>query len=1116
MATPSPVRPPRPYSGLRSLVTRWVIAALSISIPVVAPLRSQQSVPAPLRPTEIVGGHEAAAGEVIVRFRSTARVAEIDALVDTAEVTSLPMGIRLLRSRTLGTADLIAALSGRSDVIYAEPNYLIRATDTIPNDPLFPEQWFLFNPQANGVDVHAPAAWDVNLGSGGHVIGVVDTGIDHAHVDLAANLWSAPAPYTLFFNDGQTRMDCPAGSHGFDAVLRNCDTFGDPHGHGTSMAGVIGARGGNGTGVTGVNWRARIMDLRFIGPNGFGSTADLITVLDVALQLKQIFGVAADLRVLSNSYATSGDSQAIESMVARTNEAGVLFVASAGNDARNNDVEPTYPASFNLPNIIAVAATGQNDELSSFSSYGSTTVHVGAPGEGILTTATGSGYRRSRGTSPAAAVVSGVTGLILSQCNLTAQELKSLVLQTVDPVAALGGRTISGGRVNADRAIRQCAAGNQAPRVTITTPTHQSRFAAPATVVVTVDAGDADGQVTKVDFYVNGAYLGTDTTAPHSIEWSGVAAGAYSLTAVGADNQGATGSSTAEVQIFVDPPAALPPAWATADVGNTGAPGTARFSNGVFSVQGAGADVWGTSDAFRYVYQTLEGDATIVARLTSLESVHAWTKAGAMIRETLAPSSAHAFMVVSAAHGVAFQRRREAGGVSTHTGGGAGVAPRWVKLARAGQTITASLSTDGASWTVVGQDTFTMSPTLYVGLAVSSHDPARVAHATFDQVTITSGAPDLPEGWDHRDIGAVGVSGSARESPGTFTVIGGGADVWGTADALHYASIPLSGDGTIVARVASVENLAAWTKAGVMIRETVASSSAHAFMLVSAGSGVAFQRRRVAGGASTHTGSSGAAPRWVRLARAGQTITASVSTDGSSWTVVGQDTFSMSSNVFVGLAVSSHDATRLATATFDAVTITSGAPDLPAGWAHRDVGTIGVPGSARETAGAFTVTGAGADIWGSADAFHYAHTPLNGDGTIVARLASVDNVAAWTKAGVMVRETLAPSSAHAFMLVSAGRGIAFQRRRVAGGVSTSTGGSGAAPRWVRLARAGQTITASVSTDGSSWTVVGQDTFSMSANVFVGLAVSSHDSTRLARAVFDQVSIAEAASPPAGP
>jgi len=180
-------------------------------------------------------------------------------------------------------------------------------------------------------------------------------------------------------------------------------------------------------------------------------------------------------------------------------------------------------------------------------------------------------------------------------------------------------------------------------------------------------------------------------------------------------------------------------------------------------------------------------------------------------------------------------------------------------------------------------------------------------------------------------------------------------------------------------------------------------------------------------------------------------------------------------------------------------------PTLPSPWVQADIGAVPIAGSASDSSGTFTITGSGADIWGTADAFHYVYQPLTGDGSIRARVASVQNAAAWSKAGVMIRETLDAGSTQAFVLVSAAKGVAFQRRETTAAASVSTSGSASAPpRWVRLDRAGNTFTAYESTDGVQWTVVGTDTISMASTVNVGLAVTSHTTSASTTAVIDSV------------
>ncbi len=183
----------------------------------------------------------------------------------------------------------------------------------------------------------------------------------------------------------------------------------------------------------------------------------------------------------------------------------------------------------------------------------------------------------------------------------------------------------------------------------------------------------------------------------------------------------------------------LPDGWSSTDIGAVGAAGSAIGSGDAFTVQGAGADVWGTADAFRFAYTTLSGDGSIVAQVTSVDPVADWTKAGVMMRESLSPGSRHAFMLVSAGKGLAFQRRVSTNGLSTNTSGGTGTAPQFVKLTRTGSTFTAYRSTNGTSWTTVGSATIAMGSTFYAGLAVSSHVAATLATATFASTVVSGG-----------------------------------------------------------------------------------------------------------------------------------------------------------------------------------------------------------------------------------------------------------------------------------------------------------------------------------------------------------------------------------------
>ena len=561
---------------------------------------------------------------------------------------------------------------------------------------------------------------------------------------------------------------------------------------------------------------------------------------------------------------------------------------------------------------------------------------------------------------------------------------------------------------------------NQPPSVSITSPANGAAFTAPANITINATASDSDGTVTKVDFYAGNTRLGTGTASPYTFTWSNVPAGNYVLTAVATDNSGATTTSAAvSVNVNGGSGGGLPPGWTDTDVGAVGAAGSASDTGGTFTVQGSGADVWGTADAFNYAYLPMSGDGTIVARVATISSEANWVKAGVMIRGSLSASSAQAFMLVSWAKGVAFQRRVADGNTSVGTAGSLSTAPHWVKLVRAGNVITASESADGSSWTVVASDTFTMGTNVYVGLAVSSHVAGTLSTATFDNVT-TSSAP--PQNQPPTVSLTSPANGATFTAPATISISANASD----------------SDGT-VAKVDFFAN-------------------------------------------STLLGMSTTAPY------------------GITWSNASAGTYSLT-------AVATDNSGATTTSAVVSIAVNDPTSTLPAGWADSDIGSVPFAGNATYSGGTFTVTGSGLDVWGTSDQFHYAYRTMTGNGTIIARVATVQNVASWVKAGVMIRETLDPSSTHAFVLVSAAKGVAFQRREAPGGTSVSTAGSlSAAPRWVKLTRSGNTFTAYESPDGVNWTFVGTDTIAMGTTVQVGLAVTSHTTSASATCTFDNVSI----------
>ena len=438
------------------------------------------------RVTTRVNGAEAVEGEVLVKYRDARR------------------GLHLIRSTRLRTSELLSRLAQDRDVEYAEPNYVVRLL-SVPNDPSFGNLWGLFNTGFNGVggglagsDIDAPAAWDITTGSRATVIGVMDTGIDYTHPELAANVWSAPAAFQVSI--GGVTITCAAGTHGFNAVARTCDPM-DDHTHGTHVAGTIGARGNNAAGITGVNWIASMMAIKVLGASGTGTVSDVVAGLQFAVQAKAAFAAtgAANLRVLSNSWASAAPSTALRDALTAANGSEMLVVTAAGNSASNNDAVPVYPASYALPNVVTVAASTNADQRAPFSNYGATSVHLAAPGSAVQSTVPGNAYATLQGTSMATAHVSGAALLALSMCGVTTQELKSLLLNNVDLVSAFSGITASGGRLNVRRMVQNC------PYPKVTSLTLTPDVAAPralgTTVTWTAVAGGGEGPF-QYRFYV--------------------------------------------------------------------------------------------------------------------------------------------------------------------------------------------------------------------------------------------------------------------------------------------------------------------------------------------------------------------------------------------------------------------------------------------------------------------------------------------------------------------------------------------------------------------------------------------------------------------------------------
>jgi len=371
---------------------------------------------------------------------------------------------------------------------YVEPNFVIHADDKSsraaplikePNDDHYRsgDLWGLITRDSSRLDIDAPEAWGFSTGSDATVVGIVDSGIYHDHPDLLKNIWSAPRSFTVEL--GGRKITCDPGTHGYDAtagVGKECYPA-DDNGHGTLVAGIIGARGNNTIGVVGVNWNIKLMDLRFLDAGGTGDTRNAINTIEFALQAQEQLKDDLNLRVLNNSWGyvlnstncTESDSLRLEVDKARSR--GIVFVASAGENGDDNDAKPHLPSGFSLSNVLSVTAFDRFGDLTTIqrvpSNVGKTTVHLAAPGDDIWSTCLPRKglYCEGSFTSVAAPFVSGTAALMFSipRCAaLGADGIKLKILEgavktsaMIDPVSGQN-LTVTGGRLNAYNSILAC------------------------------------------------------------------------------------------------------------------------------------------------------------------------------------------------------------------------------------------------------------------------------------------------------------------------------------------------------------------------------------------------------------------------------------------------------------------------------------------------------------------------------------------------------------------------------------------------------------------------------------------------------------------------------------
>ena len=626
----------------------------------------------------------------------------------------------------------------------------------------------------------------------------------------------------------------------------------------------------------------------------------------------------------------------------------------------------------------------------------------------------------------------------------------------------------------------------------------------------------------------------TTYTSPDGVNWTYLPGSNITIVlgpllgglAVSSNNPGAIDTATLNTVVVaataVVPPVRCPDTWSCADIGNPLPPGDeALGANGTWTVRGTGDDIWSVVDRFHFDWQSLAADGLISARVASQTPTDPWAKSGVMLRQTTDPASPYYAIFTTLGHGIAVQYRATQGGDTGQSLlAGSGV-PTYLMAARTGNVFTAFSSTDGVNWAPVPGSAIRLpniSGAVLAGLAITSHNTAAIGTGTFDTVQISTAAPPpysaCPSGWACGDIGGAIQIGSQSLNNGTWTVGAVGADIWLAADEFHLVSQGITADGTVGGRVASQGYSDKWAKAGFMLRQSTDPGSPYYFAFVTPGNGISVQYRTAQGANALQLATAaGVAPAYLEVARSGSTYTAYTSTDGVTWTPIAGSTvvLNIPGPLLGGIAATSHNSTGAGTVTLTGVSVSQAAPPppngCPGGWTCADVGNPTPAGGQTVTGGTWSISAGGADIFGTADQFHFASQALAADGSISAQLTAQTNTDPWAKAGMMIRQSTDPGAAYYAVFATPSNGIAVQYRSTQGALAQGAGSiAGVVPTYLKVTRAGTTYTAYTSTDGVTWTAIPGSavTLNMPGSLLQGIAVTSHNSAASCTATFDSI------------